>query len=267
MYTAGLISRLGVPVNVQNAAFDPQLHDPGLQARFRVAARHSLLVRVLRVAVPTAVGLAMAMIIWISVGIHVDVKTDNLSGTMIVSGSKITMETPHMSGYTPDQRPYEVWAKTAVQDVADPDHVQLNILNAKVLMEDRSTTTLDAQTGMFDTKQQQLDLRKDVHVRTSTGYVATLDQAFVDMAKGTVTSDEHVDVKLTNGTLTADRLRITGNGEVVRFEGNVVMNLDNLGGDPAQTASAAEAPSEPANVPAPAVPKKPRSGAKPANTK
>ena len=48
------------------------------------------------------------------------------------------------------------------------------------------------------------------------------------MGKGTVTSDEHVDVKLLNGTLSADRLRITGGGEVVRFEGNVVMNLDNL---------------------------------------
>jgi lipopolysaccharide export system protein LptC len=36
---------------------------------------------------------------------------------------------------------------------------------------------------------------------------------------------------LLNGTLSADRLRITGGGEVVRFEGNVVMNLDNLGAE------------------------------------
>ena len=48
------------------------------------------------------------------------------------------------------------------------------------------------------------------------------------MGKGTVTSDEHVDVKLANGTMSSDRLRITGGGEVVRFEGNVVMHLDNL---------------------------------------
>ena len=40
-----------------------------------------------------------------------------------------------------------------------------------------------------------------------------------------MTSDEHVDVKLLNGTLTADKLRIVNSGEVVRFEGNVVMNL------------------------------------------
>ena len=40
-----------------------------------------------------------------------------------------------------------------------------------------------------------------------------------------MTSDEHVDVKLLNGTLTADKLRILNSGEVVRFEGHVVMNL------------------------------------------
>jgi lipopolysaccharide export system protein LptC len=61
------------------------------------------------------------------------------------------------------------------------------------------------------------------------------------MAKGTVSSDEHVDVKLTNGTLSSDRLRITGGGEVVRFEGNVVMNLDHLGTDGASASADGEA--------------------------
>src|SRR5471030_2154784 len=93
-------------------------------------------------------------------------------------------------------------------------------------MEDRETTvTLDALNGLMDTKQQLLDLHKDIFLQSSTGYEARLSQAFVDIAKGTVTSEEHVDVKLLNGTLTADRLRITGGGEVVRFEGNVTMNL------------------------------------------
>ena len=158
----------------------------------------------------------------------------------MVTGTKITMESPHMSGFTPDQRPYELWAKTATQDITDPDHVDLNDLRAKVLMEDQSTLLLDARTGRFDNKQQQLDLHKDIFLRTSTGYEARLNSAFVDMAKGTVSSDEHVDVKLTNGTLTADRLRITEGGDVIRFEGNVVMHLDKLD-DPAAAACAGRA--------------------------
>jgi lipopolysaccharide export system protein LptC len=180
---------------------------------------------------------------------------------LVVSGTKITMESPHLSGFSPDQRPYELWAKAAVQDLTDPDHLELKTLRAKVLMEDRTTTiTLDARTGFFDTKAQLLDLRKDIFMQSSTGYEARMSQAYVDIGKGTVMSDEHVDVKLLNGTLTSDKLRITGGGEVVRFEGNVVMNLDNLSGPE-------EAARPPANTPAPPPAKTRSISGKSANSK
>jgi lipopolysaccharide export system protein LptC len=72
-----------------------------------------------------------------------------------------------------------------------------------------------------------------------------LSQAYVDINKGTVTSDEHVDVKLLNGTVTADKLRIFNGGEIVRFEGNVVMNLDKLGDDSSSSQPAAPEPAAP----------------------
>ncbi|WP_442894049.1 LPS export ABC transporter periplasmic protein LptC [Bradyrhizobium sp. AZCC 1721] len=210
--------------SIQNPAFAT-----GMEARFAAAARHSRMVRVLRVAVPAAVLLAMAGIVAIS--IFNPFRITGLSklpvdmGNLVVSGTKITMETPHLAGFSTDQRPYELWAKAAIQDLANPDHVELQTLRAKVMMEDKSTVTMDARTGFFDSKQQMLDLRKDIFLQSSTGYEAKLSQAYVDINKGTVTSDEHVDVKLLNGTLTADRLRIINSGEIVRFEGNVVMNL------------------------------------------
>jgi lipopolysaccharide export system protein LptC len=213
--------------SVQNPAYQA-----GMDARFAIAARHSRMVRALRVAVPTAVVLSMAAIVFVSVYNPFRMLLPKLPvdiGNLVVSGTKITMETPHMAGFTPDQRPYEVWAKTATQDLTDPDHVDLRTLRAKVLMEDRTTTiTLDARTGLFDSKAQLLDLRKDIFLQSSTGYEARMSQALVDIGKSTVTSEEHVDVKLLNGTLTSDKLRIFNGGEVVRFEGNVVLNLDNL---------------------------------------
>ena len=201
----------------------------GLEARFAAAARHSRMVRVLRVAVPATVLLAMASIVLISIfNPFRMIRLPNLPvdiGNLVVSGTKVTMESPHLAGFSTDQRPYELWAKAAIQDLTDPDHVELQTLRAKVMMEDKSTVTMDAHTGYFDSKQQLLDLRKDIFLQSSTGYEAKLTQAYVDINKGSVTSDEHVDVKLLNGTLTADKLRIINSGEVVRFEGNVVMNL------------------------------------------
>jgi lipopolysaccharide export system protein LptC len=239
-----------------------------MEARFAIAARHSRMVRALRVAVPSAVILALAAIIAVSVFNPFRMLLPKLPldmGNLVVSGTKVTMESPHLSGYTNDRRPYELWAKTATQDLTDPDHLDLKTLRAKLLMEDQSVVTLDALTGLYDSKEQLLDLHKDIFLQTTTGYEVRLTQAFVDMAKNTVTSDEHVDVKFTNGTVTSDRLRVTGGGEVVRFEGNVVMNLDNLG-DTSQPASAAAAP-EPAPVPVRPAKARPGSSSKSANPK
>ncbi len=237
-----------------NSVQNPAAFGAGMEARFAAAARHSRMVRVLRVAVPAVVVVAMAAIVAVSVFNPFRMLLPKLPidmGNLVVSGTKITMESPHLAGFSTDQRPYELWAKAATQDLTDPDHVELSVLRTKVMMEDKSTVTMDARTGYYDSKQQLLDLRKDIFLQSSTGYEAKLTQAYVDINKGTVTSDEHVDVKLLNGTLSADRLRILNSGEVVRFEGNVVMNLV----------------MDPPTPPEPEPPPKTRSVSKPANTK
>ncbi len=248
--------------SVQNPAYQASL-----EARFAIAARHSRMVRVLRIAVPAAVGLAMATVIGISVFNPFRMPMPKFDlGNLVVSGTKITMESPHLSGYSgEDRRPYELWAKTATQDVTDPDHVELHTLRSKVLMEDQSIVTLDAITGLLDNKQQTIDLHKDVHLVTSGGYEAWLSHAFVDMGKGTVDSEEHVDVKLTNGTLSADHLHISDGGGVVRFEGNVVMHLDHLDTDNSATTEANAAPAEP--QPATAAPARTRAASGKTNSR
>jgi lipopolysaccharide export system protein LptC len=237
----------------------------GLEQRFARAARHSRMVRILRVAVPATVILLLAGLVTVQIYNpfrnilpKLPINIENL----VVSGTKVTMESPHLAGYSTDQRPYEVWAKAAIQDLTDPDHLELTKPRAKVTMEDRSTVTMDARTGYYDSKLQMLDLRKDIFLQSSTGYEARMSQAYIDIANGTVMSDEHVDVKLLNGTLTADKLRILNSGELVRFEGNVVMNLDKLGDD-----AASAQPANPPAAPERAAPPPKTRSLKPVNSK
>src|SRR6202040_3693303 len=125
-----------------------------------------------RIAVPMIVILAMTAIVAVSIFNPFRMLLPKLPvdmGNLVVSGTKITMESPHLSGYSTDRRPYELWAKTATQDLTDPDHVDLKTLRAKILTEDQSTVILDARNGLFDTKQQLLDLHKDIFLQTSTG--------------------------------------------------------------------------------------------------
>jgi lipopolysaccharide export system protein LptC len=210
-----------------------------MEARFAVAARHSRLVRILRVAVPLAVALAMAGIVAVSVfnPFRLLAKLPLDMGNLVVSGTRVTMEAPHLSGFSPDGRPYELWAKAATQDLTRPDHVDLATIRAKVVTDDQSTVTIDARNGVFDTKAQLLDLRKDVYLQSSGGYQAWMTQALVDLGKGTVNSDEPVDVVWQGGTLRGQKLRISERGELIRFEGGVVMKLDSAGPQASEPAS------------------------------
>lgn len=219
-------------------------YQTAMDARFAIAARHSRMVRFLRLAVPAMVVLAMAGIVGVSIfnPFRVLAKLPVDMGNLVVSGTKITMETPHMSGFSPDLRPYEVWAKTATQDLTDPDKIALTVVRAKVLTEDRSTVTMDAKTGLFNSKTQMLDLRKDVFLQSSAGYEVRLDQATVDIANSAVSTDDGVNVKMTNGTIKANKLRLTEKGDVVRFEGNVVVNLVPESAEPAPAETAPPPP-------------------------
>ena len=204
-----------------------QSYQAGADARFAKAKRHSNRVRMLRIAVPAVVATAMLMIVGVSIfnPFRILAKLPLDIGNLVVSGTKITMESPHLAGFTPDQRPYELWAKTATQDVTNPNNVELSELRAKVQMEDKSGLTMDARTGLFDTKGQLLALKDNILLQSTTGYEARLTQADVDFGAGSVSSDEPVAVKLLNGTLDAKRLRITESGSLVRFEGGVSMIL------------------------------------------
>jgi lipopolysaccharide export system protein LptC len=199
-----------------------------LEARFAMAARHSRRVRLLRKAIPAMIGATLLVVLGFTffnpfrmiTGLPIDL------GRIAVSGTTITMESPHMAGFTSDKRPYDVTARNARQDVTDPSHIDLDYIKAKVEMEDKSTVDMDARRGNFNNKTQLLHLQENIFLKSSTGYEARLTDAVVDMSKSSVRSDQPVAVKLLNGNLDAKTLEIIDNGALVTFGGGVSMDLD-----------------------------------------
>ena len=78
---------------------------------------------------------------------------------LVVSGTKVTMEQPRLSGFTNDARAYEFTADAAAQDLTKPDIVELRNIHAKVEMQDKSTMQMTAVTGIYDTKAETLQAR------------------------------------------------------------------------------------------------------------
>ena len=192
---------------------------------FRVARRHSRLVRILRVAIPLVVvaGLTGITLVTYYNPLRMLNKLPIDISNLVVSGSKVTMEQPRLSGFTKDARAYEFTADAAAQDLTKPDIVELRNIHAKVEMQDKTTMVMTAVTGIYDTKAETLRLERNIVLTSSNGYKGRLSEARVDIRKGTVVSDQPVELELLQGTLNANRLEIVDSGDLVRFHGGVSM--------------------------------------------
>ena len=194
---------------------------------FSAARRHSRIVRILRIAVPAFVGVAAVVMFLITYfnPLRMLTKLPINVGDLVISGTKVTMEHPHLSGFTKDARAYELSADAAAQDMTRPDIVELHNIHATLQMQDKSTVEMKAVLGLYNSKGETLQLNRNIDLSSSTGYAGHLIEATVDVRNGNVVSQKPVEVKLLQGVLNSNGLRIENSGDVVRFEGGVTMTL------------------------------------------
>ncbi len=186
------------------------------------AVRHSARVRRLRRAIPLvcAAGLALP-VLWSVIAPFASTTADVRVGAVTVTGSKVRMESPKLSGFKKDQKAYEVTANDAVQDIKVPTVVELNGINGRMEQEANSFARITAEWGRFDQTADRLDLKGAIRVKTDKGYEADLSSARIDMKSGDVTSQERVEMRSKNGTINADAMAIRDNGKHAVFEGRV----------------------------------------------
>jgi lipopolysaccharide export system protein LptC len=197
------------------------------QAAFGAARRHTRLVRFLRRAIPISASVAvLALIVTPFLNPLNGVASLSL-GAVGISGGKVKMDTPRLSGYRKDNRPYEVTAEAALQEIRNPTQVELQTLTARLQMEREGWVTVNAKSGLFDTQKEKLRLVDDVHVRTENGHDIRMRTADVDFKGGTVVSKEPVKVSLGTTTVDAESLDVKDNGALIVFQGRVRAYIPN----------------------------------------
>lgn len=185
------------------------------------ALRHSRRVRLLKRAIPLGAFLAVALVVAITFFNPFASYGGLTLGPVSVSGSRIVMENPRLTGFQSESRPYVVTAREASQDVRSPHLVDLLDLRARLTTDtDGNVARVEAATGRFDTESELLELTRDVRV-VSSQYTVDLQSASVDFKTGNVVSPDPVRVEFESGTIEADGINIVENGRVISFEGNV----------------------------------------------
>jgi lipopolysaccharide export system protein LptC len=202
---------------------------------FRDAGRHTLRVRILRWGIVLG-ALALAL------GAAAFALIDRLGGRQVdltlaratLNGSRVTMDAPKLNGFRRDGRPYEVRARSGVQDVRSPKIIELNEVEANLQTADRTSVRVLAPEGVFDSGADRMRLQSGsgtggsgtggagaVRVTSTSGYNIVMRSAEMDFKTGAMRSNDPVSVTMTNGTVEADSLDVTGKGASVSFIGNV----------------------------------------------
>jgi lipopolysaccharide export system protein LptC len=198
----------------------------GRERAFRVASRHSRLVRRLRMAIPIGVGGVVAFYVLASFFNPFNALSRLPSSIKLnISGTKITMEAPKLAGYTRDGRSYELTAAAAAQDLKRPHFIELKDIRAKVELQDGALINVTADAGVYDNKSEIVTLDRNVLVTASSGTEIRLIEARLDIRKGHILSERPVEVLLPNGRIDANQLEVSDNGDMVNFRGGVVVTM------------------------------------------
>ncbi|HLH93864.1 MAG TPA: LPS export ABC transporter periplasmic protein LptC [Xanthobacteraceae bacterium] len=192
---------------------------------FGRAIRHSRRVRFLRWAIPFSIlaGGALGLLAERLGPLHMFSALPVDFSSLVVSGTKITMQAPRVAGFTADGRPYEVTGRAAAQDVTKPDTIELQGIQGKGEMPDRTIFEVTADAGTYDSKRDMLTLRQNVVIKSSSGFEVYLNEAVIDVHNSNVVSEKPVQVKLQQGTINANRMEVVNSGEEIRFGGGVSM--------------------------------------------
>lgn len=213
------------------------------EAAFKAAYRHSRRVRRLRVLVPMLTVFIFSSVVFISWWDPLKALNLPISiGALSMSGSKVTMEAPRLTGYTTDNRYYRVSATRAEHDIVQSHIVALSAIDAEMQMEGGGTARVVSSAGVLDTKTGRVELNQDVGVTTTDGQSGRLGHALVDTRAGTIASNGPVSLASPRGELFSERLQISDNGKVIVLEGKVRGNFMPEPPDPTITDLSAPSP-------------------------
>ncbi|MEW6635075.1 MAG: LPS export ABC transporter periplasmic protein LptC [Pseudomonadota bacterium] len=209
---AGSVLSPEVPTSTRGDAFDR-------------AQRHSRRVRVLKFALPLlAAGIAIAFPVYSYLAAPVSVSVQ-AEGSAFSNG-KLVMANPKLNGFTKLKLPYSLTATRATQDVGQQAIIDLEGIDAKLPVAADNVVAVNAAHGIYNRDANTMDLTSDVTVTTTDGLAAKFKSIFLDMGKGSMKTDNPVDVSRGGSRITADSMSVEDNGRVVVFENRVRVNIE-----------------------------------------
>ena len=122
-----------------------------------------------------------------------------------------------IAGFDRENQPYEVNAKKGYQDKVTAELVHMEDLTGTFRRKSGQSFLLLSNTGLYNSKVKELDMEGNVRIIEKGRFTATMAKAHVEMEKKNLVSNVPVVVEMSTGTITANGLQISNDGNNIKF--------------------------------------------------
>lgn len=197
------------------------------RALFLKSERHSARVRRVRIGIIAISGmltLLLCSLIFFNPLKHLP---KNISiGTVQVDGTNVIVDKPKIAGFQQNGLPFEITARSGMEDVLKPNILKLLGVRAKLTLADLSQLEILAKKGVYDNQSDSVLLQEDVRIKNTGNYLIEMDRASLDFKTNVFSSDRFSSMQLSNGRIESPAIIISNNGDRISFEGGVKSTFD-----------------------------------------
>lgn len=144
-----------------------------------------------------------------------------------VSHDQVTVRDSTITGLDSQNRPYSISASSAVQDKDKPNFIVLEEVSGATNRNTGEAITFESRKGRYDSDVKALDLETDVVIKSAGRFTARMDKARVIVAEKRLTSNVPVTVEFTSGTIDANGVEISNDGNNILFLNRVKAHFRN----------------------------------------
>lgn len=143
---------------------------------------------------------------------------------------QIELVQPKYEGIDDEGRPYTITADKAMRADNTPDIMQFTNPVADITLEDKTWLAVKSSSGVFDHKNDTLNLKDDVTIFHDSGYELHCQVLQVDLKKKTAYTALPVQAQGPIGTIAAQNMSVLDQGDLIIFGGPATLTLFSLSG-------------------------------------
>lgn len=186
---------------------------------------HDHLIRVLRVALPSIIGVLLAILAFSPFS-----KTDELSFVLAkddvaMAKERMRLDAALYRGADNKGRPFSLSAGSAVQKSSAEPILRMSDLSGRLLMDD-GPAALVAKQGLYDLTKETMRVEGPLSFASADGYNMVANNVEFALRDKTLQSFGPVSGSTKVGTFSANKLTANMDTRVVRLEGGVHLRID-----------------------------------------